>query len=435
LGLPPNLGDGGPATKAILQTYSLALAKDGSLLLSQGGSGRTFVRRVRPDGIIERFAGSGPYSDPEYWKPCTYKGDDGPALDAEVCNVVAVATAPDCSVYTLENGSLNGSWDGRLRKISPDGYIHTVLRIPGAPPTDHAGLKVGPDGSISFSRGLYRGDGDCRIERLTLGGNLETIAGTSCNSRITHLEPFYGPPGLATLNSVFELTVDKDGAVYASDEERILKVEPGINARSLLTSNPGKSSTNLISGLPLGQAVWDQSGAPALGPDGFLYVTNDSSWGKVFRVRPPTPRGVLDAAFVVPSADGSQAYVFDSEGRHTATKHALTGGTLYSFGYDPAGHLTSITDGNGNVTTINVDADGHPTQIVAPFGQVTNLATDDNGYISRVVDPSGGVTQFSYTTDGLMTEMIDAGNGMHSFEWDGGGSYGTPRGSLVSGPI
>ena len=39
-------------------------------------------------------------------------------------------------------------------------------------------------------------------------------------------------------------------------------------------------------------------------------------------------------------------------GRHLQTLNTLTAATLFSFGYDSAGRITSITDGDGNVTTV-----------------------------------------------------------------------------------
>ena len=42
-----------------------------------------------------------------------------------------------------------------------------------------------------------------------------------------------------------------------------------------------------------------------------------------------------------------------------ASTSPLTGATLFSFGYDSAGRLASITDGDGNMTTIERNSNGN----------------------------------------------------------------------------
>ena len=75
-----------------------------------------------------------------------------------------------------------------------------------------------------------------------------------------------------------------------------------------------------------------------------------------------------------PPTDGRSLYVFDPNGRHLRTVDTLTKATVLRFGYDGRGRLTSITDGDGDKTTIPRDANGMPTAIVAPYGQATTLA-------------------------------------------------------------
>ena len=94
-------------------------------------------------------------------------------------------------------------------------------------------------------------------------------------------------------------------------------------------------------------------------------------------------------------------------GRHLRTLDALTGALRYQFAYDGAGRLASVTDGDGNVTTVERDAAGTPTAIVGPFGQRTTLAVNADGYLSRITSPAGEAVQLSYTADGLLTSLTN----------------------------
>jgi RHS repeat-associated protein len=141
----------------------------------------------------------------------------------------------------------------------------------------------------------------------------------------------------------------------------------------------------------------------ALGADGSVYFT-DSGNSRVRKVGPGWPG--FPAADVA-SADGSKVFRMDGVGRHLRTLHGLTAATLLEFGYDATGHLATVTDGDGNVTTVERDGAGAPTAIVGPFGQRTALALDANGYLERITNPAGGTNQFTYTAGGLLTSITN----------------------------
>jgi RHS repeat-associated protein len=101
------------------------------------------------------------------------------------------------------------------------------------------------------------------------------------------------------------------------------------------------------------------------------------------------------------------------------TVSTLTGATLYSFAYDSAGRLASVTDGYGNTTSIQRDGNGNATAIIGPFGQVTTLTLDANGFLSSVTDAANDSYQFTYTADGLMTTSKTPRGSVTSFSYDG----------------
>ncbi len=125
--------------------------------------------------------------------------------------------------------------------------------------------------------------------------------------------------------------------------------------------------------------------------------------------------------YLVTAKDGSEVYVFNTNGRHLQTLTPLTGALKYQFGYDSAGNLTSITDGVGNITTILRNAAEQATSIVSPYSQSTTLGMDGKGFLSSLLDPDGNVQTFSNTTTGLLQGRADANGNLYTYTYDSGG--------------
>lgn len=151
----------------------------------------------------------------------------------------------------------------------------------------------------------------------------------------------------------------------------------------------------------------------AIVQDDEIYATD----GKLKRLVPALAEDVAGPAMMT-SADGSQLFAFSAGGRHERTTDAVTGLVLYSFGYDPQGHLVSITDRNNLTTTIERTSAGVPQAIVGPHGQRTSLQVNADGYLSSITDPLGGATALDYRAGGLLT-MFRTPNGDPShFDYD-----------------
>jgi uncharacterized repeat protein (TIGR01451 family) len=197
-------GDGGPATAASLgQTFGVAVAPDGSVLIADTGNGR--IRRVGPDGIITTIAGTG---------TAGFSGDGGPATAARFNGAVGVALAPDGSVVIADANN------HRVRRVGPDGIITTIAGTgtagfsgDGEPATAASlsspyGVAVAPDGGV-----LIADTGNSRIRRVGPDGIITTIAGTGTAG-------FSGDGGraaAANLSSPYGVAVAPDGSVLIAD--------------------------------------------------------------------------------------------------------------------------------------------------------------------------------------------------------------------------
>jgi len=121
------------------------------------------------------------------------------------------------------------------------------------------------------------------------------------------------------------------------------------------------------------------------------------------------------------SQDGAEVYVFSPAGQHLQTLRLPTGALLYSFAYDTAGNLITITDATGNVTKIERNASEQPTAIVSPYGQTTTLAVDGNGFLSQVTDPLGNSQTFVNSSGDLLSTRTDANGNIFTYTYDSNG--------------
>jgi len=117
------------------------------------------------------------------------------------------------------------------------------------------------------------------------------------------------------------------------------------------------------------------------------------------------------------SQDGDLLYIFDKD-LHVKTIDTITGQAVYTFGYNETGYLISITDFDGNVTTIERDTSNQPLAIVAPYGQRTTLTLDANGYLALVSNPANESHQMIYSIDGLLLQYTNPRGIVDKFEYD-----------------
>lgn len=109
-------GDGGSAPDALLfRPSGLAIGPDNSVYIAD--TDNDVVRRVMPNGVIERVAGiPGMYN---------YSGDGGPAMEAEFRSPTDLAFDRDGNLY------IGDTWNHAVRKVKPDGTIVSVAGIGG----------------------------------------------------------------------------------------------------------------------------------------------------------------------------------------------------------------------------------------------------------------------------------------------------------------
>lgn len=396
-------GDGGPATEASLGfPYAIAVGPDNSLYIADTGTHR--VRKVDPDGIIRTIAGTGIRGS---------TGDGGPAIQAQLDLPIGIAVGPDGAVFVATSS--------RVRRIGPDGIISTYaggagFLAPlgdGGPATEARlsvliGIAMGRDGS------LYIPDpGNNRVRRVTPDGIIRTIAGTGNAG-------FAGDGGSALqaqLASPGGVAVGADDTVYIVDRanNRIRWFRPGGPIETL--AGNGVSETSGDGGLAVRAGLNGLESGIAVSPDGHVYVCKSDSGPLIRRIAPAGER-LVNGELAIPAKDGSEIYMCTTDGLHMRTLDALTGALRYQFSYGTGNLLASITDGDGNVTTIERDGQGQPTGLIGPFGQRTTLALDGHGRLSRIANPAGESVELSHTANGLLTAVQRPGGQVSRYEYD-----------------
>jgi RHS repeat-associated protein len=394
-------GDGGPATQARLgDPQGVVVAPDGSVYFTDTANRR--VRRISSDGIITSVAGGG-----------ISLGDGGLATQASLIFPTGLALAPDGSLYIVDAGI------GRVRRISPDGIIITVagggVTIGDRGPASQASLHTPTDVAISRDGSLYIAESSGhRIRRVAPDGIITTVAGTGSAG-------FSGDGGLATQSTASAprgVTVALDGSVYFTEEfnQRVRRVSPD----GIITTVAGSGVSGFSGdGGPGTQARVNRPAGILIAQDGDLYVA-DSFNSRIRRLSTALPQFSL-GDIAISSNDGQRLGIFDSGGRHRRTISTRTGATVHSFSYTPEGFLSSITDGDGNVTAIERGTNGDPLALVAPDGQRTTLALDPNGYLAAVTNPAGESHTLTYTAEGLLASFTNPRGHASRFTYDADG--------------
>lgn len=397
----------------------IARASGHSVIVGDGGAIRR-VEFVSPTearvSIIAGFPGL-------YSPPPGSARDNIPASQTWVDSVSALAVGPDGTIYW---GDRRPGEDGRyVRRIDPDGIVRAVT-APGSTITGNGGpaiaattnriraLAVASNGSlyVGTERHVNAVEGSYGfLHRITPDGIINMVAGDGTAF------PLGVPANASRLSSVRDIAIATDGGVYVLDGSGIgfanlLYIDSRNIIRMIAGTRKAGAPYNSGDNGPATEAQFTSSGLEIEADGSVLIASGD----RIRRIAETFP-GVSGKDYALPSVSGESIFHFDSSGRHLFTTDALTGVQTYSFTYNAAGHLASVSDRHGNTTHITHDASGAPTAIIGPFGQETELELDGNGYLARVTDPLGNTTLLDYATGGLLSELDDA-RGSHVFEYD-----------------
>ncbi len=432
----PTFGDGGPATQARLISApdKLEIGADGSIYFSDNH----VIRRVRPDGIMQRMAGKY-FFDGQQCSGENGTPDGAVALESRLC-IDDFEVGPDGTIYLGE--FFDGTNNYRVRRVADDGTLVTIfggggqcdLFFGGTCGDDgpavvakiHLGnhrMTLGPDGTLFFQ------DAN-RIRKITPDGIVSHFAGAV--NQFGAGNGFDGdgfPAGPGTrFCGPFSIAFAANGDMLVGDiaNNRIRRIAAADRVVSTIAGS-GATCTDFNVGStgdsgPALQALLSNPRQLAVAPNGDIFTLAGTP-SRIRRIGPPLP-GFTAADILVASEDGRSLYAFDPNGKHLGTFDTLTGALRRQFVYDGDGRLEQIvekTGGTDNVTTIQRNGGGHPTAIVGPFGKTTTLAVDGNGFLASIANPAGETRTIVSTATGLLTSYTEPGNRTSTFTYDEAG--------------
>ncbi|MBV6509295.1 MAG: Serine/threonine-protein kinase PknD [Acidimicrobiales bacterium] len=197
-------GDDGPAKDARLNSpEGVAVSDGGDLYIADTGNNR--IRRVRADGVIETYAGSGGSG---------YVGDGSSARDAEFAAPSGLAVEPSGDLYIADTGN------NVVRVVDAGGVVTTVAGRgesgdtgDGAPAVD--ALLDAPEGVATDGDGnVYVADtGNNRVRVISPDGVIAAFAGTGTAG----FEGDGGPAVEALLDAPEGVAAGVGGEVYLAD--------------------------------------------------------------------------------------------------------------------------------------------------------------------------------------------------------------------------
>lgn len=205
---PTDIGDGGPATQAALDSpIAFALDGDGNLYIADAGDNR--VRKISPaTGVISTVAGTG---------VAGYSGDNVLATTSELNHPNGIAVDLAGNLYISDSGN------NLLREVVlSSGMIRTVAGVIGASGGYNGDNMVATQTTLNFPAGIavdfsgqiYLSDRDNhRIRKVGNDGIVSTVAGNG-------IAGFVGDGGLASaaeVDSPAGIALDHEGNLYVAD--------------------------------------------------------------------------------------------------------------------------------------------------------------------------------------------------------------------------
>ena len=322
-------GENGPATSASLNFPSDAVMDSaGNLYIYDSLNFR--IRRVTPAGVIATYAGNGSPG---------YKGDGGPAIQAEIQPYGKMTIDSSGTLYITDG------IDSVIRRITSDGTISTYAgngQLASGPnngdngPAAQASLGL-VDGAIAVDSGgnLYLSeDYTNQIRKISPSGVITTLAGTGA---VGYQD---GPAASAEFYLPIGISLDTAGDVFVADSNNgvVRKISAGVV--STVAGSPVYGFSG--DGGPALMATFRFPNGVTVGGNGDLYIEDTGN----FRIRAVYPDGNMNTV----AGDGQFEPTPDGT---PAANASLSGPNFLSF--DPSGRLLIADTGDYTVKRINSD--------------------------------------------------------------------------------
>lgn len=346
-------GDGGLGIDAQLNNpLAVAVDRAGNVFIADTNNFR--IRKVGLDGIITTVAGTGVSG---------YTGDGGPALQAQIGEVVAIAvdSAGDLYLDDLFNA---------IRKVSAAGIITTVVTTNGPVVNGEPDLPMGL--AADAAGNLYIADTyKLEVRRVSPNGTITVVAGNGTFGSTGD----GGPATQAELNNPDAIATDAAGNLY---------IGSGLHFQVRKVAADGTISTVYAGDAQQGTS--GESVGIAADASGNVYMTDYIRYG----IRKYTP----DGNWTIVAGDGNFSFSGDG-GAATEAQLFLPS----AIALDERGNAYIADTQNGRIRKVSPDG------VISTYAGTgaysdggdggTAVAAELSRPIGVAVDPSGNV----YVTD------------------------------------
>jgi RHS repeat-associated protein len=383
-------GDEGPATQASLnRPYGVAADAEGNLYIAD--SWNQCVRKVDASGTITTVAGNG-YG---------YSGDNGPAVEAQFRYPYDVAVDAWGNLYIADKNN------HRIRKIDASGIITTVAgsgtsgyKGDGGPAID-AQLSSPYGVAVDAPGNLYIADWQNRcVRKVDTNGNITTWAGIAGGEMLYGGDG--GPATEASFNMIMAVAVDAPGNLYIADAgNRIRKVAAPAAFSGAIASGDVSFAEEIglgyiMAGSGQHKKTIDLDTGAVLYEFGYDTTNALVSITDRFGARTVIERNGSGVPTAIISPDGITTHLTVDEDNFL-TRIAYPDGSHYSFEYTPDGLMTAKIEPEGNQYVHEFDANGRLTQVLDEEGgnwQYSRTAHSDGDILSQVLTGEGNLTSY-----------------------------------------
>ena len=414
-------GDDGPATEARLtHPLRMELAPDGSLYFVDAGAR---VRRIGPDGIITTVAGGGGSSADDIPAAQSRLGAPrGLAVGPDGSLYVAEVTAHKVRRITP---------DGMIRRVAGTGFAGfggdggaataALLRQP-------FGVAVADDGTVYIVE-----EGNVRIRRVAADGTITTLAGsgTRCSATTACLDDMPAPQARWFIPTAIDTA--PDGSLYVADRghrvRRIGSPLPGFGSDQILIASEDGTELDVfdsrgrhletrdaLTGVVRTRFGYDAAGRlTTVSRGGVTTIERDAAGKPTAIVAPGGQRTALEVdAHGHLSRVATVTLTTTDDGLLTGLREP--GGATHTFEYDDDGNLTRDTGPAGAQTlTRSPHPGGWKVAHTGPTGKTTTFSVRRlaNGDVERSVnEPGAGTTTALEKPDGARVTTTPAGDRM-----------------------
>lgn len=265
-----------PLNARFKEAKDLTQGADGTLYMIDSSKpdvsdGTDLIRKISPNGVVTTLAG----------------GDrghaDGKGTNAKFDSPSDLVVDKDNNVYVADKNN------HCIRKITPDGTVTTIAGQPknggyldGDINTAEMRFPLGI--TISNDGVLYITTADKSIRKVTVGGQVTTIAGAYPDSKAGDQD---GVGTSALFTRPWDLDFGPDGFLYVTDRLTIRKVDVNTGTTSTVCGREGHSLKNRVKDGTFADVSFEDCRKISVASDGMIYILSPNHH-VIRRINPAT---------------------------------------------------------------------------------------------------------------------------------------------------